>query len=137
MGTGHGGNNHADPIQEDSGGVPKGVLDLGGALGSSQGAISGGYQLQHGEGDLSDIVHSQTTEGVDFVNEEVSPVHVLDDDNMDVDHDDASVRFRSIYEVYEEAEEVELVSDAEIEINALLAIMEEPTCYQNAAGSDD
>jgi hypothetical protein len=137
MGTGHGGINHADPIQENSGGVPEGVLDSGGASGSFQGADDGGNQFQQGGEVLSDTVHSQTTEGEDSVNVEVNPVQVVDDDNMDVDHDDGPVRFRSIYEVYEEAEEVELVSDAEIEINALMAIMEEPTCYQEAAGSND
>jgi hypothetical protein len=59
------------------------------------------------------------------------------DDNMDIDHDDAPVRFRSLAEVYEDAAEVELASDAEIEVNALLVVMEEPTCFQEAAGNND
>jgi hypothetical protein len=33
--------------------------------------------------------------------------------------------------------EVDLASDIEIEINALLAVMEEPSCYQDATGDSD
>ena len=56
---------------------------------------------------------------------------------MDIDHDDGPVRFRSLNEVYEDSVEVDLASDTEVEINALLATMEEPTCYQEAAGDVD
>jgi len=42
------------------------------------------------------------------------------------------VRFRNLNEVYQDTVEVELTSDSEVE--ALLAVMEEPSCYQDAAG---
>jgi hypothetical protein len=56
---------------------------------------------------------------------------------MDVDHDDGPVRFRSLNEVYQDFVEVNLVLDTKIETNALLAVMEELTCCQEAAGDGD
>jgi len=56
---------------------------------------------------------------------------------MDIDHDDGPVRFRSLAEVYEEVAQVELTSDSEIEVNALLAVKQEPTCYHEVAGNTD
>jgi hypothetical protein len=56
---------------------------------------------------------------------------------MDVDHDDGPVRFRSLNEVYQDSVEVNLALDTKIETNVLLAVMEEPTCCQEAAGDGD
>lgn len=55
----------------------------------------------------------------------------LDDSS---DYDEEPVRFRSLSEVYEDTVEVNFASDTEIEVNALLALMEEPLSYQEAAG---
>ena len=48
-------------------------------------------------------------------------------------YDETPLRFRNLNEVYEMTDEVELDSDAE----ALLAVMEEPTCYREAAGNEN
>ena len=77
------------------------------------------------------------TEGETSVNLEVDGDQMVNEENMDVDHDDAPIKMRSIYEVYENAADVEVTSDADIEVNALLTVMEEPTCYQEAADSVD
>lgn len=42
------------------------------------------------------------------------------------------MRIKSINDVYQDSVEVELASDTEI--NALLAVMEEPASYQDVAG---
>jgi hypothetical protein len=56
------------------------------------------------------------------------------DDTIDQD-DDGPVRFRSINDVYHDSVEVDLASDAEVEV--LLAVMEEPAKYQDAVGNED
>ena len=43
--------------------------------------------------------------------------------------EESPVRFKNLNEIYEMTEEIELDSDTE----ALLAIMEEPSCYKDAA----
>jgi len=48
-------------------------------------------------------------------------------------YDESPVRFRNLNEIYEMTEEIELDSDVE----ALLAVMEEPTCYKDAAGDEN
>lgn len=60
---------------------------------------------------------------------------ILDEMNVDEssDHEEGPVRYRSINDVYQDSVEVELTSDVEME--ALLAVMEEPSSYQDAAGS--
>jgi hypothetical protein len=52
-----------------------------------------------------------------------------------VDMDEGPVRFRNLNEVYQDSIEVELTYDSEVE--ALLAVMEEPSCYQEAVGDSD
>jgi len=58
---------------------------------------------------------------------------------MDVDdsdnYDEAPLRFRDLNEVYQESEEVELNSNTEIA--ALLAVMEEPSSFVEAAGDEN
>ena len=48
-------------------------------------------------------------------------------------YDESPVRFRNLNKIYEMTKEIELDSDVE----ALLAIMEEPTCYKDAAGDEN
>jgi hypothetical protein len=55
----------------------------------------------------------------------------LDDSS---DYEEELVRYKSLNEVYENTEEVELTSDSDVEIIVLLAAMEEPSSYQEAAG---
>lgn len=45
------------------------------------------------------------------------------------------MRFRSLNEIYENTSEIELIEDSDIE--AMLAVMEEPTCYREAAGDEN
>jgi hypothetical protein len=52
-----------------------------------------------------------------------------------VDQDDGPVRFRNLNEVYEDSVEVELIPDTEVD--ALLAVMEEPTNFRDAAGDEN
>ena len=47
------------------------------------------------------------------------------------DYDEEPLRFRNLNEVYDETSEVDLTSDSEF--GALLAMMEEPSTYQEAA----
>jgi len=47
------------------------------------------------------------------------------------DYDEEPLRFRNLNEVYDETSEVDLASDSEL--GALLAMMEEPSTYQEAA----
>jgi len=49
------------------------------------------------------------------------------------DYDETPVRFRNLNEIYQDTVEVELTSDSEVE--ALLAVMEEPSCYLDVAGN--
>jgi hypothetical protein len=56
----------------------------------------------------------------------------LDDSS---DYDEGPVRFRNLNEVYQDFVEVELTSD--IEVEALLVVMEEPTYYQDVAGDSE
>jgi hypothetical protein len=58
---------------------------------------------------MSDSDHGQASEGENLVNHGAGSDQVELDDNMDIDHDDAPVRFRSLAEVYEDAAEVELL----------------------------
>jgi hypothetical protein len=46
------------------------------------------------------------------------------------DYDETPQRFRSFNEVYQNSNEIELNSNTEIE--ALLAVMEEPSCFRDA-----
>jgi hypothetical protein len=48
-------------------------------------------------------------------------------------YDDTPLSFKNLNEIYEMTEEVELDLDAE----ALLAVMEEPTCYREVAGDEN
>jgi len=47
--------------------------------------------------------------------------------------EESPVRFKNLNEIYEMTEEIELDSDTK----ALLAIMEEPSCYKDAAGDEN
>jgi len=49
--------------------------------------------------------------------------------------EDNPLQFRNLNEIYQDTMEVELVSDTEVQ--ALLAIMEEPSCYREAVGNAD
>jgi len=93
--------------------------------------------VQHGTGVLPDTVHNQATDAENSMNHGAGSDQGDVDDNMDVDHDDGLVRFRSLNDVYQDSVEVDLASDTEVETNALLAVMEEPTCYQEVAGNDN
>jgi hypothetical protein len=134
----YGGDNHNDDPHDGSGRVPEHMNDSnhGDNHGQNQSdnEIGNGENLvQHSSGTQSETVKSQATVGENSVSHEADSYQGLSDDNMDIYHDDAPIRFRNIYEVYEEAAEVELTLDADVEVNALLTIMEEPTCYQDAA----
>jgi len=141
-GGGYGGNNHMEQPLENSGGIPEENVDQ--AAGGDQFQHDLDFDMENGEnsehhvsGVLTDTVDSEMSPGQNSVNQGQNSSQVPSDDNMDADHDDdAPIRFRSIYEVYENAEEVELASDVDTEIEALLAVMEEPSCYQEAAGSE-
>jgi hypothetical protein len=54
-----------------------------------------------------------------------------DEPGFDSDGDEEPLKFRSLNEVYEETSEVELSSDSEL--GALLALVEEPSTYKEAA----
>jgi len=126
-GGGIGGDNQGNQPQYDSGGATDGVQGSGGE----------GNSVQPSEDAQPDIVTDQATDSNVSVNQHSGSEQENDDENMDIDHDDGPVRFRSLNEVYEDSVEVDLASDTEVEINALLATMEEPTCYQEAAGDVD
>ena len=126
-GGGIGGDNQGNQPQYDSGGATDGVQGSGGE----------GNSVQPGEDAQPDTVTDQATDSDVSVNQHSGSEQENDDENMDIDHDDGPVRFRSLNEVYEDSVEVDLASDTEVEINALLATMEEPTCYQEAAGDVD
>ena len=151
---GYGGENHnAQPqeasggvpeqvIQKNSGGIPEHMLEDSGGINHELNQYdevvgSGENSMQQGSDVQIEHVDSQVTKGENSVNHELDGDQMLNDENMDVDHDDAPIRMRSIYEVYEDAAEVEVTSDVDIEVNALLTVMEEPTCYQEAANSVD
>lgn len=51
------------------------------------------------------------------------------------EYDEPPLRFKNLNEVYQDSVEVELTSDAEVE--DLLAVMEEPNCYEEVAGDRD
>jgi len=51
------------------------------------------------------------------------------------DYDEEPPRFRSLNEIYDETSEIELDSDSEL--SALLALMEEPANYKEAAGDSE
>ncbi|CAD6246112.1 unnamed protein product [Miscanthus lutarioriparius] len=122
-----GGNNQDDHIHDDSGGASRGVQDTGDVENS----------VQHGTRALSDTVHSLATDAKNSVNHGAGLDQGDVDDNMDVDHDDGPMRFRRLNDVYQDSVEVDLASDIEVETNALLAVMEQPTCYQEAARNDN
>jgi hypothetical protein len=87
-----------------------------------------GNSVEIGEGSQSGTVHSQATEATSSENAELAEMDV--DDTMDIN--EGPVRFRNLNEVYQDTVEVELTSDSEVE--TLLVVMEEPSCYQDAAG---
>ncbi|XP_066323768.1 uncharacterized protein [Miscanthus floridulus] len=120
-------NNQDDHLHDDSGGASGGVQDTGDVE----------NLVQHGTGALPDTVHIQATDAENSMNHGADSDQGDVDDNMDVDHDDGPVRFRSLNDVYQDSVEVDLASDTEVETNALLAVMEEPTCYQEVAGNDN
>jgi len=45
------------------------------------------------------------------------------------------MRFRNLNEIYENTSEIDLIEDSDVE--AMLAIMEEPTYYIEAAGDEN
>ena len=49
--------------------------------------------------------------------------------------EDSLMRFRNLNEIYENTSEIDLIEDSDVE--AMLAIMEEPTCYREAAGDEN
>ncbi|CAD6266153.1 unnamed protein product [Miscanthus lutarioriparius] len=122
-GGGIGGDNQGNQPQNDLGGATDGVQGSGGE----------GNSVQPSEDAQPDIVTDQATDSNVSVNQHSGSEQENDDENMDIDHDDGPMRFRILNEVYEDSVEVDLASDTEVEINALLATMEEPTCYQEAA----
>jgi hypothetical protein len=141
-GGNYGGDNHIDDLHDVSGGAPEHGDDDNDDDNHEQHHFdnffeNGEVSMQQSSGTQSGTVDSQVSVGENSENVEAGSDQVLSDDNMDIDHDDGPVRFRSIYEVYEEAAEVDLVSDSDIEVNALLTVMEEPTCYQEAANDEN
>jgi hypothetical protein len=95
----------------------------------SGGNIPSGEQ---GGDPMVDSVYNQTTEGNPQDSGSGNHFHDGMDAEDTVDTEDGPVRFRSLSDVYQNTVEVELTSDTEIE--ALLAVMDEPNCYAEAAG---
>jgi hypothetical protein len=91
--------------------------------------------VDNGTGTLSGTVAGQAT---DAESSEVAGAghgnDVMDLDDT-VDQDDGPVRFRNLNEVYEDLVEVELIPDTEVD--ALLAMMEEPANFRDAAGDEN
>jgi len=123
---------HPDIVQENEQGEASGDSHMGG--------FEGIPEIPH-TSDSGGASHGNGTE----VQEDTADSHAENAgnsgiaDNVDMDLDDTidqdegvPVRFRSITDVYQDSEEVELASD--VEIGALLAAMEEPAKYQDAAG---
>jgi hypothetical protein len=74
-------------------------------------------------------------QSIDSVSEQAASA-ALGSDNLlpdDEQYDETPLRFKSLSEIYEVAELIELDLDAE----ALLAVTEEPTCYREAAGDEN
>jgi uncharacterized protein YqkB len=110
--------------------------DMGGASGGSQSTGDAVDSSENIAADTQSItVHDQATdadaEGSGVVGGEMEHEQMEVDDT--IDQDDGPVRFRSLNDVYQDSKEVELASDAEIE--ALLAVMEEPAKFHEAAGN--
>jgi hypothetical protein len=109
---------------------------MGGASGGSQSTGDAVDSSENIAADTQSItVHDQATdadaEGSGVVGGEMEHEQMEVDDT--IDQDDGPVRFRSLNDVYQDSKEVELASDAEIE--ALLALMEEPAKFHEAAGN--
>ena len=108
--------------------------DVGGAFDENQSTDEAENSAKAGAVSQSGTVHGQATEAVAL---DVAGGN-LDQGGMDLDdssdYDEEPVRFRSLSEVYENTDEVDLVSDSEVEVSALLAVMEEPSSYQQAVG---
>jgi len=141
-GGGFGGNNHVNQPQQNSGGEPEVNNDAiqdhsGGSPGGALNNDGGNPFMEVEEEAHNGTVRSQATGSENSVNQENEIDQVGMDEDLDADHDDAPIRFRNLSEVYEMTEEVEETLDAETEINALLAVMEEPTCFREAAGNGD
>jgi len=141
-GGNYGGDNHIDEPQDVSGGAPEQDGDANDGDNQELHHFDNFFEngedsMQQNSGTQSGTVDNQVSVGESSENVETISDQVLSDDNMDIDHDDGPVRYRSIYEVYEEAAEVDLASDSDVEVNALLTVMEEPTCYQEAADDEN
>jgi hypothetical protein len=109
--------------------------DVGGALSGNQSTRTAAESVDAGVSSQAGIVHGPAIEA------ESSKVAGagLDQGGMDLDdssdYDEGPVRFRNLNEVYQDSVEVELTSDVEVE--ALLAVMEEPTYYQDVVGDSE
>jgi hypothetical protein len=91
--------------------------------------------FESGESSQGSIVHGQTTEAATSKNAGAGHIPAEMDVDDTVNMDEGPVRFRNLNEVYQDSVEVELTYDSEVE--ALLAVMEEPSCYQEAAGDGE
>ncbi|CAD6264497.1 unnamed protein product [Miscanthus lutarioriparius] len=91
--------------------------------------------VQQGTETQTDTIHGQTTD----VESAAAQNADLDQGDMDMgdssDYDEEPLSFRSLNEVYQDSVEVELTFDTGVD--ALLAVMEEPKCYKEAAGDRD
>jgi len=123
-----GGGNLQDHSDENSGGA-------GGPFDGVQTTGEVVESIQQGTETQTDTVQGQTTDA------ESAPAQNADLDQGHMDMGDSSgydeepLRFRSPNEVYQDSVEVELTFDTEVD--ALLAAMEEPNCYKEAAGDRD
>jgi hypothetical protein len=134
----NGGGNHDD---QASGGAP-GYSVAGDQLDSDQFVPefvveNGGNSVQQENDVLPETVADQATLVENLENYGENAGDAEPNDNMDIDHDDAPVKFRSIFEVYENSEEVGATSNTDEDVNVLLTEVDEPNNYQEAAGSDD
>jgi hypothetical protein len=109
------------------------VGDVGLELSGSENAVY--------EGGDPDTVHESTTEAEAASPRLPTAEGGLNQDGDDIDdvnssdYDEEPLRFRSLTDVYDDSVEVELGSDTEL--IALLALMEEPTNYQDVTGDRD
>jgi hypothetical protein len=129
-----------DGVQQDMpefGGIP----GLGGAPGSAEPEVTASVNSDGNSVVLPDQQQYPAEHGtdgeqsVDSTSEQAASAasgsdNLLPDDEQ---YDETPLRFKSLSEIYEVAEPIELDLDAE----ALLAVMEEPTCYREAAGDEN
>lgn len=124
---GMGGGNNTQFYPGNHSGGARDAEDSGETTGEVDGSV------QHGTETLSDTIGGQTIGANASPTQSDNAVHGDVDMNDSSDYDEPPLRFRNLNEVYQDSVEVELTSDSEVE--ALLVVMEEPSCYHDAAGN--